>query len=75
MARALPEPAGTYMTYVNDRNVKQLGPVLVPFLHALGADGNQPIPGRGCRYRRRARQIGAIGRGFPAHAVRKRINR
>ena len=37
-ARTLPEPAATYMTYVNDRNVKKLGPALVPYLSALGAD-------------------------------------
>jgi len=37
-AKTLPEPAATYMTYVNDRNVKKLGPALVPFLGALGAD-------------------------------------
>lgn len=37
-AKTLPEPAATYMTYVNDRNVKKLGPALVPYLSALGAD-------------------------------------
>jgi hypothetical protein len=37
-AKTLPEPAGTYMTYVNDRNVAKLGPALVPYLSALGAD-------------------------------------
>jgi dienelactone hydrolase len=37
-ARTLPEPAATFMGYVNDRNVKQLGPRLVPYLEALGAD-------------------------------------
>ncbi len=36
--KTLPEPAATYMTYVNDRNVKTLGPALVPYLGALGAD-------------------------------------
>jgi acetyl esterase/lipase len=36
--KTLPEPAATYMTYVNDRNVKKLGPALVPYLSALGAD-------------------------------------
>ena len=34
MATALPEPSRTYMTYVNDRAVDKLGPVLVPFLRA-----------------------------------------
>jgi hypothetical protein len=38
MAKALPEPSQTYMNYVNDRAVKKLGPVLVPFLQQLGAD-------------------------------------
>src|SRR5436190_3009046 len=37
-AKTLPEPAATYMTYVNDRNVAKLGPALVPYLTALGAD-------------------------------------
>jgi hypothetical protein len=37
-AKTLPEPAASYMTYVNDRNVKKLGPALVPYLSALGAD-------------------------------------
>ncbi len=32
MAKALPEPAATYLTYVNDRNVKALGAVLLPYL-------------------------------------------
>jgi dienelactone hydrolase len=34
MAKELPEPAATYLTYVNDRNVKQLGPVLLPHIDA-----------------------------------------
>lgn len=37
MAKSLPEPSATYLTYVNDRNVKALGPVLAPHL-ALEAD-------------------------------------
>lgn len=36
-AATLPEPSRTYMTYVNDRAVKKLGPVLVPYLHQMGA--------------------------------------
>jgi dienelactone hydrolase len=36
--KTLPEPAAAYMTYVNDRNVEKLGPALVPYLGALGAD-------------------------------------
>ena len=30
MTAALPEPARTLMTYVNTRNVKALGPMLLP---------------------------------------------
>jgi hypothetical protein len=37
MVKELPEPAATYLQYVNDRNVKALGPILVPHL-ALEAD-------------------------------------
>jgi dienelactone hydrolase len=37
-AKTLPEPARTYMTYVNDRNVKKLGPALLPYLKATGVD-------------------------------------
>src|SRR5688572_13433056 len=36
MATALPEPSRTYMTYVNDRAVAKLGPVVLPFLDQLG---------------------------------------
>jgi dienelactone hydrolase len=32
MVKALPEPAATYLTWVNDRNVKEMGPLLVPHL-------------------------------------------
>lgn len=32
MASALPEPSATFLTYVNDRNVKALGPVLLPHI-------------------------------------------
>jgi dienelactone hydrolase len=32
MAKSLPEPAATYLTYVNDRNVKALGAVLLPHI-------------------------------------------
>ena len=38
MAPTMPEPSRTYMTYVNDRAVSKLGPVLVPFLQQLGSD-------------------------------------
>ena len=37
-AKTLPEPARTYMTYVNDRNVKKLGPALLPYLNETGVD-------------------------------------
>ena len=32
MAKTLPEPSRTYLTWVNDRNVKEMGPLLVPHL-------------------------------------------
>jgi dienelactone hydrolase len=38
LAAALPEPAGTLMGYVNDRDVARLGPVLLPHVAALGDD-------------------------------------
>jgi hypothetical protein len=37
-AKTLPEPARTFMNYVNDRNVKKLGPALLPYLNASGVD-------------------------------------
>ncbi|MBI4887964.1 MAG: hypothetical protein HY824_12795 [Acidobacteria bacterium] len=37
MVKDLPEPSATYLRYVNDRNVKALGPLLVPHL-GLEAD-------------------------------------
>jgi dienelactone hydrolase len=37
-AKTLPEPARTYMNYVNDRNVKKLGPALLPYLEVTGVD-------------------------------------
>ena len=46
MAAALPEPARTYMNYVNDRAVQKLGPALVPFLDQLGADDPALSPER-----------------------------
>ena len=46
MATALPEPAATLLTYVNDRNVKQLGPVLVSHLDGLAADSPAASPER-----------------------------
>jgi len=38
MAGALPEPSRTYMRYVNDRDVKRLGAVLVEHLDLAGVD-------------------------------------
>lgn len=38
MAAELPEPARTYMTWVNDRNVGELGALLRPQIDALGDD-------------------------------------
>jgi hypothetical protein len=37
MVTMLPEPAATYLKYVNDRNVKALGPVLVPYIADVAA--------------------------------------
>jgi hypothetical protein len=38
IAATLPEPSRTFMTWVNDRAVDQLGPRLFPVVDALGAD-------------------------------------
>ncbi len=38
MVSGLPEPSATYLRYVNDRNVRALGPVLVPHIADLAAD-------------------------------------
>jgi dienelactone hydrolase len=38
LAAALPQPARTYMEYINERNVERLGPVLLPYLPGLGVD-------------------------------------
>jgi dienelactone hydrolase len=46
MAKALPEPAATLLTYVNDRNVMKLGPALVPHLDMLGAESPAGSPER-----------------------------
>ncbi len=46
MAAAMPEPARTFMGYVNDRAVGKLGPALVPFLNQLGADDPALSPQR-----------------------------
>ena len=52
LADALPEPSRTLMTYVNNRDVVQLGPILVPHLAALGGDpalSPRPWPPPSCR--------------------------
>jgi dienelactone hydrolase len=36
-AAQLPEPAARFMRYVNARDVKSLGPLLLPHVHALGS--------------------------------------
>ena len=38
MAQALPDPARTLMTYVNERNVAALGPILLPHVGDMGSD-------------------------------------
>lgn len=42
MAHALPEPSATYLRYVNDRNVKALGPALSPHLGIEGDPAASP---------------------------------
>ena len=46
MAKEMPEPARTYMNYVNDRAVNKLGPVLVPYLDKLGVSSPALSPDR-----------------------------
>ena len=46
MAKELPQPARTFMDYVNDRAVNKLGPALVPFLDQLGASDPALSPQR-----------------------------
>ena len=46
MAMELPEPARTYLNYVNDRAVSKLGPALAPYLHQLGAEDPALSPER-----------------------------
>jgi acetyl esterase/lipase len=46
MAKPMPEPARTFMGYVNDRAVDKLGPALVPFLNQLGSDDPALSPQR-----------------------------
>jgi X-Pro dipeptidyl-peptidase (S15 family) len=37
MVKTLPAPSSTYLTYVNDRNVRALGPILVPHIAAVSS--------------------------------------
>jgi dienelactone hydrolase len=46
LAKTMPEPAATLLTYVNDRNVKALGPVVVRYLDRLGAESSAGSPQR-----------------------------
>lgn len=41
-AATLPEPARTYMTWVNDRAVDKLGPLLLPVVETLGDGPSNP---------------------------------
>ena len=43
MQKSLPEPAATFMGYVNDRDVTQLGPRLLPFLDQLDAGQSRAV--------------------------------
>ena len=38
MVKALPEPSATYLSWVNDRDVKKLGPLLAPQVAAFSSD-------------------------------------
>jgi fermentation-respiration switch protein FrsA (DUF1100 family) len=40
LGAALPEPARTFMTWVNERNVGRLGEALLPHVSALGGDAS-----------------------------------
>lgn len=42
----LPEPSRTYLHYVNERNTRELGAVLLPYLNQLGADDPALSPAR-----------------------------
>jgi dienelactone hydrolase len=42
----LPEPSRTYMKYVNDRQTRKLGPILIPHLNQLGATDPALSPDR-----------------------------
>ena len=71
LAATLPEPARTFMTWVNNRDVAHLGPALLPHVAALGGDTalsparNPPPVGTGLSAARRRRQRHP-GRGIRA---------
>jgi dienelactone hydrolase len=44
--KTLPEPSRTYLHYVNERNTKKLGAVLLPYLNQGGADDPSLSPDR-----------------------------
>ncbi len=44
--KRLPEPSRTYLHYVNERDTKKLGAILLPYLNQLGADDPALSPDR-----------------------------
>ena len=46
IANTLPEPSATLLSHVNDRNVAELGPRVVPYLPRLGAESQSASPQR-----------------------------
>jgi dienelactone hydrolase len=40
LGSGMPEPARTFMTWVNERNVARLGPALLPHVSAMGGDAS-----------------------------------
>jgi hypothetical protein len=44
--QSLPEPSRTYLHYVNERDTKKLGAILIPYLIQLGADDPALSPAR-----------------------------
>ena len=62
-AKTLPEPAATYMTYVNDRNVAKLGPALA----AVPRRRSAPIRRRCQPTARRRRGSGVLAARLGGH--------
>jgi dienelactone hydrolase len=46
LEKALPEPSRTYLHYVNERDTKRLGAVIVPYLNKLDVDDEALSPAR-----------------------------